>query len=194
MRKIILASKSPRRKALLEQIKLKFTVDVSDIDESKIPYSTPNNLAKNLSKAKASAVSKKYKDAIIIAADTLVVLGKEIIGKPRDKEDAIKMLRKLSGKTHTVITGFTIYDLQFEKKITKTVKSKVKFKKMTDEEIKSYVKTGEPMDKAGGYGIQDKSAIFIEKVEGDFFNVVGLPIFSLCKELYKFGINIVGEW
>jgi septum formation protein len=195
MKKIILASKSPRRKELLEQIGLKFVVDISDVDESKLANAAgPSQLAKSLSKAKAEKVSKKYKDAIIIAADTLVVLGKEIIGKPKDKKDAFKMLKKLSSKTHVVITGFTLLSSKSKKAITKTVQSKVKFKKMSDIEIRNYVETGEPMDKAGGYGIQNKGAIFIEKVEGDFFNVVGLPVYCLCCELKKFGINITGSW
>ena len=190
MKQIILASKSPRRKALLEQIGLKFTVDVSDIDESKYLHSNPESLAKSLSIAKAEKIAEKYKDAIIIAADTVVILNKEIIGKPKDKKDAVKMLRKLSGKTHVIITGFTILDTKTKKEITEFVQSKVRFKKMTGKEIDQYVKTGEPLEKAGCYGIQDKGAIFIEEVKGDFFNVVGLPIFALSQNLKKFGVDI----
>lgn len=194
MRKIVLASKSPRRRELLRQIGLDFVVDVSEIDEDKISHASPLGLAKNLSKVKAEKIAKKHKDAIIIAADTLIVLNNEIIGKPKDKEDAKKMLQKLSGKTHFVITGFTIHDSRSKKEITKALTSKVKFKKMTEKEINDYVETEEPLDKAGGYGIQDKGAVFIEKVEGDFFNVVGLPVFTLSEILKKFGINITESW
>jgi septum formation protein len=194
MKKIILASKSPRRKNLLKQIGLKFETDVSEIDENKFPHLSPENLAKELSKAKAEKVSNRHKNAIIIAADTLIVLNKEIIGKPKSAKDAVKMLKKLSGKTHMVITGFTVFDTKTKKEITKIVKSKVRFKKMTKEEIDAYVKSGEPMDKAGGYGVQDKAAVFIEEIEGDFFNVVGLPIFSLYQVLKKFDINITEDW
>jgi len=189
MKNIILASKSPRRKSLLKQIGLNFTVDVSEVDERKFSHSNPVGLAKSLSKAKAEAVFVRHKNAIIISADTLVVLNKEIIGKPKSAKDAEKILKKLSGKTHLVITGFTVLDSKTKKEITKTVKSKVKFKKLTKKEINWYVKTGEPLDKAGAYGIQDKGAIFIEEVEGDFFNVVGLPIFELSESLKKFGID-----
>jgi septum formation protein len=194
MKKIILASKSPRRKELLKQIGLRFQIDVSEIDERQFKKLAPESLVKKLSQEKAKKVAKRHDGAIIIAADTLVVLGSEIIGKPKDKKDAIKMLKKLSGKVHTVITGFTVFDPGLKKEVTEMVKSRVKFKKMSDEEIETYVKTKEPLDKAGGYGIQDKGAVFIEKVEGDFFNVVGLPVFSLCKELQKFDINITGNW
>lgn len=194
MKQIILASKSPRRKALLRQISLSFKVDVSNIDESRFFNLPPEKMVKKLSLEKAKVVALRYKNAIIIAADTTVVLENEIIGKPKDRKDAIKMLKKLSGKTHSVITGFTVYDSKSKKAITKTIESKVKFKKMTDKEVKDYVKTREPLDKAGGYGVQEKAALFIEKIEGDYFNVVGLPIFSLCQTLKKFDINITGNW
>ena len=191
-KKIDLASKSPRRKELLKQIGLNFTVDISEIDERRFSHSSPLNLVKNLAKAKARIISKKHKDAIIIAADTLVVLNKEIIGKPKSKRDAMQMLKKLNGKTHLVITGFTILDSK--KEITEIVKTKVKFKKMTKKEIDDYVKTGEPLDKAGGYGIQGKGAIFIEGIKGDFFNVVGLPIYALSKALERSGVDVSSYW
>ncbi|OGH04538.1 MAG: hypothetical protein A2W22_04705 [Candidatus Levybacteria bacterium RBG_16_35_11] len=191
-KKIVLASKSPRRKELLKQIGLNFTVDISEIDERRFSHSSPLNLVKNLAKAKARIISKKHKDAIIIAADTLVVLNKEIIGKPKSKRDAMQMLKKLNGKTHLVITGFTILDSK--KEITEIVKTKVKFKKMTKKEIDDYVKTGEPLDKAGGYGIQGKGAIFIEGIKGDFFNVVGLPIYALSKALERSGVDVSSYW
>jgi septum formation protein len=194
MQKIVLASKSPRRKELLTQIGLDFIVDVSEIDEDKFKNLAPQSLVKKLSRVKAEKVAKRHKNAIIIAADTLVVLGKELIGKPKDEKDAVRILKKLSGKTHTVITGFTILDSKTKRQITEIVKSKLKFKELSNQEIKDYVTTKEPMDKAGGYGIQGKASVFIERINGDFSNIVGLPIFSLCKALKKFGINITANW
>ena len=194
MRKIILASKSPRRRSILNQVGLKFKIDVSQIDERKIYHKSPTQLVKAISKAKANVVSKRHKNAIIIGADTIVVFNKEIIGKPSSRQNAKDILKKLSGEKHTVITGFTILDTSTKKEITKAVKSLVKFKKMSQEEINEYVKTGEPMDKAGGYGIQDKGAVFIEYVVGDYFNVVGLPIFHLAKVLKEFDVDISSVW
>ncbi|HZJ18224.1 MAG TPA: Maf family protein [Patescibacteria group bacterium] len=194
MKKIILASKSPRRKQLLESIKLKFEVVVSDFNESLIKEKDPRKLVEEISKQKAKTVAGKYKDAMIIAADTTVVLDKKIIGKPTSIDNAREILQKLSGRGHKVITGFTILDAKTKKSVTKSVASRVYFKKLTKKEIEAYIKTGEPMDKAGAYGVQDKAGAFIEKIEGDFFNVVGLPIFSVCKTLLEFGINITSHW
>ncbi|OGH09055.1 MAG: septum formation protein Maf [Candidatus Levybacteria bacterium RBG_16_35_6] len=194
MRKIVLASKSPRRKGLLKQMGIDFIVDVSDVDEDKFSHSSPVDLVKKISKEKARIVSKRHKDAIIISADTIVVLNGKIIGKPKDKKDAKEILMNLSGKTHIVITGFTILDTKNKKEITKTVKSKVKVKKLSRKEINNYVETGEPLDKAGAYGIQDKGGVLIESVSGDCFNVVGLPIFDLSQSLKKFGIEVSDFW
>lgn len=190
-KKIILASKSLRRKELLKQMGFKFKVDVSEVDERKFFHSSPVGLVKSLSKAKAEAVSKRYKNAIIISADTLVVLDKEVIGKPKSAKNAKEILRKLSGKTHTVITGFTVLDSKTKKEISKTVATKVKFKKLTEKEISDYIKTGEPMDKAGAYGIQDKAGVFVESISGDYFNIVGLPISAISSVLKDFGIDTV---
>ncbi|MFH1186813.1 MAG: Maf family protein [Candidatus Levyibacteriota bacterium] len=194
MKRIILASRSPRRKQLLESIGLKFKVVVSNIDEKLIVEKNPQKLAEKLSRQKANAILKKYKNAIVIAADSIVVQNKEIIGKPTSEKNASEILQKLSGRKHTVITGFTVLDTKTKKSVTRSVISKVYFKKLTKEEIEVYVKTGKLMDKAGAYGIQDKAGVFIEKVEGDFFNVVGLPIFAVCKTLQEFGINISSHW
>jgi len=194
MKKIILASKSPRRKQLLKSIKLKFEVVVSDFNEDLIVEKNPKKLVEKISKQKAKTVAKKHKNAIIIAADTTVVLDGGIIGKPGSKKDAIEILKKLSNRSHEVITGFTVLDSKTKKIVTKSVVSKVYFKKLTEKEILAYIKTGEPMDKAGAYGVQDRAGAFIEKIEGDFFNVVGLPIFNVCKALLKFDINIISHW
>jgi len=154
MKKIILASKSPRRKKILEQVGLNFEVMVSDFDETKIKFKTPQEMVEKLSLAKAKLIAKKNSGAIIIGADTTVIFKKEIIGKPKSKADAFRILRLLSGNTHEIVTGFTV--IKGSKSITKHVISKVKFKKLSNAEIKAYVATGEPMDKAGGYGIQEK--------------------------------------
>lgn len=189
-RQIILASKSPRRKHLLENIGLKFKIVPSDINEDLIPLSSPRKYAENLSKEKAKKVAQKYKDAIIIGADSIVIFKGEIIGKPKSMKNAKEILRKLSGQKHLVITGFTVLDSKAGKSITKSVLSYVFFKPLSEKEIDAYVKSKEPMGKAGAYAIQEKAGMFIEKVEGDFFNVFGLPIFALCKTLQEFGINI----
>lgn len=189
MKKIILASQSPRRKALLKQVGLNFEVIVSNFEE-KIEYSLkPEELAEKFSLQKAKDVARKQKNAIIIAADTLVVFNNEILGKPKTPEKARQMLKKLSGRSHLVITGFTIIDTKSGKTVTKSVKSKVYFKKLTNQEISSYVATGEPLDKAGAYAVQEKGGLFVEKIEGDFLNIVGLPISNLVKELKKFGVS-----
>jgi septum formation protein len=190
MRQIVLASKSPRRKRLLENIGLKFTIIPSNINEDLIPIASPKEYAETLSKKKTQKVAQKHKDAIIIGADSIVIFKNEIIGKPSSFKNAKEILRKLSGQRHMVITGYTVLDSKTNNSITNSVTSYVVFKDLTDNEINAYVKTREPMGKAGAYAIQEKAGRFIEKVEGDFFNVVGLPIFALCQELEKFGINI----
>ena len=191
-RQIILASKSPRRKQLLENIGLKFKIVPSDVNENLISISFPKKYAGNLSREKAKKVAEIYKDAIIIGADSIVIFKGKIIGKPKSLKNAKEILKRLSGQKHTVITGFTILDSKTNKSLTKSVSSRVFFKELTEKEINVYVKSKEPMGKAGAYAIQEKAGMFIEKVEGDFFNVVGLPIFALCKELQEFGINIIG--
>jgi septum formation protein len=192
MKKIILASKSPRRKQILEQVGLKFTVEVSDFDETKIKFKTPQEMVKKLSLEKAKIIAVKNPNAVIIGADTTVIYKNEIIGKPTSKQDAVRILKLLSGKVHEVVTGFTV--ISGKNSVTKAVTSKVKFKKLTDAEIKAYVKTGEPMDKAGGYGIQEKGGLFIENIQGDYFNIVGLPIFAVSEVLKQFGVEITKVW
>jgi septum formation protein len=190
MRKIILASKSPRRKQLLENIGLKFNVVPSNINEALVLISSPKKYAETLSLLKAKKVAEKFNDAIIIGADSIVIFKGEIIGKPISLKNAKEILRKLSGQKHMVITGFTVLDSRTNKSKTSSVLSYVTFKRLSEEEINNYVKTGKLTDKAGAYAVQEKAAAFIEKIEGDFFNVVGLPIFALCKTLQEFDINI----
>lgn len=140
---------------------------------------------------KLNLLQKKMKNAIIIAADTFVVFQEKIIGKAKDELDAKRILKLLSGKSHLIITGFTILDTNVGKTITKSVETKVYFKKLTNKEINAYVKTREPLDKAGAYGIQEKGSLFVKKIDGDCFNVVGLPLFEVAQSLKKFGIEVL---
>lgn len=190
MIKIILASASPRRKELLEKTGIPFIVEVSDYKEDMNLKLKPLELAKELSRGKAEAVARNHKDEdlLIIGADTFVVLKGKILGKPHTPERAKKMIKEMSGKAHSVITGFTIIDAKSGKEISKAVESKVVFRKLTNEEIENYVKTGEPLDKAGAYAIQEFGAVLIERIEGDYTNIVGLPLPALIEELRKFGI------
>ena len=192
MPKIILASGSPRRKELLGKIGIPFVVEVSDYEEDMNLKLKPLELAKALSAGKAEAVAERHKgeDAIIIGADTFVVLDNKILGKPHTPEKAKEMIREMSGRAHLVITGFTIIDTKSGKKVSKEVESKVYFRKLTDEEIDAYVRTGEPLDKAGAYAIQEAGSVLIERTEGDYTNIVGLPLPALIEELKKFGIKL----
>jgi septum formation protein len=175
-RKLILASASPRRAHLLKKIINKFKVVPSQVQESEVSAKTPEAFAIKAALAKAEDVALKHKNAVVIGADTIVVLGKKILGKPKSKKEAISMLKSLAGRTHKVITGIAVIDSEtFEKRADYEV-TKVKMKKVKDKEIIDYVKSGKPMDKAGSYGIQEIEEIFIEKIEGDYENVVGLPV------------------
>ncbi len=193
MKKIILASASPRRAEILRITGLKFYTTVSDYKEDINLSLSPRALARFLSRKKAEAVAYKYRNAIIITADTFIVLNNILLGKPHTYKEAEKMLRMLNGKAHSVITGFTIMDTGSGKVLSRSVKTKVYFRKLNAGEIKAYVKTREPLDKAGAYASQGLGAVFIEKIDGDFFNVVGLPLCALTKSLKKFGIYILKE-
>jgi len=192
MSKIILASGSPRRKELLGKLRIPFIVEVSNYGEDNNLNLEPLELAKALSAGKAETVAERHKgeDAIIIGADTFVVLDNKILGKPHTPERAKEMIKEMNGKAHSVITGFTIIDAKSGKKISKAVESKVYFRKLMDEEIDAYVKTGEPLDKAGAYAIQEAGSVLIEKTEGDYTNIVGLPLPALIEELKNFGVNL----
>jgi nucleoside triphosphate pyrophosphatase len=183
---IYLASKSPRRKKLLQQLKLKFKVISIEIDEARKKNESPAAMVKRLSKEKLFAARKMIKTGLIITADTTVVLNSEVIGKPESKNEAKKMLQKLSGKTHLVYTGFSVYNSKNGKMITDYEKTLVTFRNLKVNEIEDYIKTGSPMDKAGAYGIQDDfGAVFIKKINGDYYNVVGLPISSVYTNILK---------
>lgn len=179
---IILASQSPRRQELLKLITSDFEIKVSNVDETLPDKITPKEAVMYLSKIKAEPFTDG--DDIVIGADTVVALDGKILGKPKSKENAKEMLRFLSGRTHSVFTGVTLAN---DKK-TKTfaVETKVKFFELTNEEIDAYIKTKEPFDKAGAYGIQGYGSLLVEKIDGDFFNVVGLPVSTLARELKAF--------
>lgn len=181
-KQIILASLSPRRQKLLKKVVKIFTIIPSQVDESKIIAKTPVAFAIKAALAKAEEIALKHKDSLVIGADTIVVLGKKILGKPKSKKEAIAILKSLSGKTHQVITGLAVVDSTTFAKITDCEVTTVIMKKISTNEIKAYVDSGRPMDKAGAYGIQEIEEEFIEKIEGDYDNVVGLPIERL-KEL-----------
>ena len=191
MKTIILASASPRRKELLKQIGLKFKVVPSEYEESLDSGLDPHELAQRLSLEKANSVARIQPDALVIAADTLGVLNGKVLGKPHTESEARKMLAMLSGKAHSVITGFTIMDAATNKSLTRTVETRVYLRKLTSGEIDAYVKSGEPLDKVGGYAIQGLGAVIVERIEGDYFNVVGLPLRALAKSLKEFGVKVL---
>ncbi|MDZ4384279.1 MAG: Maf family protein [Nitrospirota bacterium] len=191
---IILASASPRRREILEKTGLRFKVDASDYEEDLGLDLTPRTLARYLSQEKARAIAWKYKNAIIIAADTFIVFKKEIFGKPHTAKEARRMLKILNGQRHSVITGFTILNTGLntgdQRRLSRSVETKVYFKRMTMKEIGAYVKTGEPLDKAGGYAIQGVGAMIVKKIEGDYYNVMGLPLNALMEGLKRFGVYL----
>ena len=193
MKKIILASGSPRRKELLENLGLKFEVIPDNTPEPVLDNLSPKDTVMTLAKFKGDNVAKildKNDEAIIISADTVVAVDGKILGKPKTKEDAFEMLNTLSGRWHSVYTGVYLRKNTDEKSVNFYEKTEVFFKSLDIKEIKDYINTGEPMDKAGAYGIQTLGAVFVEKICGDYFNVVGLPLCSLAKALKeKFDIS-----
>ena len=191
MKRIILASASPRRKELLEKIGLKFEVEPSNYAEDMHSKLRPDELAKSISLGKAKVVASKHKNAIVIAADTFIVFRGKIMGKPNTEAEARKMLMRLRGKSHSVITGFTILDTDRNKVLTKSVETIIHIKKLTSEEIDAYVRSKEPLDKAGAYAIQGLGSVIVERIEGDYFNVMGLPLSALAEGLKEFGIHIL---
>lgn len=191
MRTIILASASPRRKKLLKQLDLEFKVIPSEIEEKLNARLHPRKQVEVLSEQKAQVVAAKAKNALVIGADTMVALDGEVIGKPKDEREARRMLKRLSGKKHSVITAFTIIDTVTKKIVTKSVETKVWFGKINEADIKNYVTKDKPYDKAGGYGIQGLGAMIVERIDGEYSGAVGLPLFTLAKELRKFGVKIL---
>ena len=187
---VILASQSPRRKELMGLFHIPFTVRVSDADETMDPGLSPAEAVALVSRRKAEAVSPK-KDDVVIAADTIVVCGGEILGKPKDAADASRMLHLLSGRDHQVMTGMTLLRGDVCKTVTEI--TDIHFRALSDREIDAYIRTGEPMDKAGAYGIQGGAALFAERLQGDYYNVMGLPVCRLGQLLREIVPEIMEE-
>ena len=182
--RLILASASPRRSALLSQIGLTFEIFPSEIEEH-LPNKnlSPEKVTQKLAKLKARAVAERYTEGVVIGADTLVLFKKELLGKPKNREDAKSMLSRLSGKTHRVITGVALIDVKKKTETTWSEVTKVCFRELCTEEIDKYIQSGEAKDKAGAYGIQGRGAAFVKRIDGCYFNVVGLPLASFVEKL-----------
>lgn len=189
---IILASQSPRRQELLRLLGVDFTIRTADIDETMDPALPPEEevLRVGAEKAKTVAAACGAED-IVIAADTIVVVDGRILGKPKNAEDAVRMLELLSGRGHTVMTGVTV--LRGAQIQSRVVSTQITFRRLTRREIEAYVSSGEPMDKAGAYGIQGRASIFVEHLEGDYFCVMGLPVCTLAQMLRAYGVEVLGE-
>ncbi len=188
---IILASNSPRRRELLKQIGVVFTSDPADVDERILPGEGAEAYAVRVALDKARVAAARAGNAIVIGADTIVVLGETILGKPSDARDAERMLGMLSGRMHRVISGLAVVDAETGRARTGAASTTVWFRDLTPEEIRSYVLTGEPLDKAGAYGIQEKGALLVEKIEGCYFNIVGLPLSLLGEMLREYGVSLL---
>ncbi len=186
---IVLASKSPRRLEILKMFGLDPVVRVSDVEEKVEEGLSPAETVMALAELKGEAVALDFPDSLTVSADTVVSHDGKILGKPKDNEDAYRMLRAYSGKSHEVYTGYSVF--YKGKRITRSVCTKVTFKELSDEEIYAYIKTGEPKDKAGAYGAQSRAAVFVDKIEGDFFNVVGFPLSDFYTTvIMEFGISL----
>ena len=182
---LILASQSPRRRELLGLTGLDFTVRVADIDETMDADKAPFDEVARVSRMKAQAVARKPGD-VVIAADTIVVCGGKVLGKPRNEEDAFRILSLLSGRDHEVMTGMTV--LRGDEIVTHTEVTKIHFRQLHPDEIRAYIATGEPMDKAGAYGIQGQGALLVEGIQGDYYTVVGLPVSKLAQMFEELSI------
>ena len=191
MEKIVLASGSPRRQELLERIGITdFDIRVPEAEESYPAGLTPQQIVEYISREKADAAAKLCApDEIVITADTMVVLDDQRLGKPAAAADALRMLTSLQGRHHTVCTGVTVR--QGNRSLTESETTEVYFRPAGEAELRAYIATGEPMDKAGSYGVQGKGALLVEKLNGDFFNVMGLPVLRLSRMLSQFGVHLL---
>ncbi len=185
-KQLILASSSPRRQELLKQAQIPFQLRKQEVDESIVPLAEPVETVTKLAKLKGESMSIRANNEVILTADTVVAFQNNIFGKPRDEEEAYRMISALSGNRHDVYTGVMIRSL--ENAILFTVKTEVEFWNLSDNEIRTYVHTREPYDKAGAYGIQGIGALLVKSINGDYFNVVGLPLSKTVRELRNFGI------
>lgn len=187
---LILASSSPQRKYLLEQVDLIFEVIPSAVDEKNILENSPEDHARRLAETKADAVARDYPDAHVIGADTVVVIEGNILGKPASKTEARGMLKKLSGRTHRVLTGYAVRCNRSLYLHSETVSTSVRFKSLTDRQIEWYLETKEPFDKAGSYAIQGKGAFMVRRITGSYTNVVGLPMSEVIDCLVRIGVAV----
>lgn len=191
MKKIILASGSPRRKELLQMlIGDNFEVKTSAYEEDNTLVMTPKDLVLYHSLEKGRDVAKQLPEGVVIGADTVVVFENQVLGKPRSEDEAREMLEKISGQVVEVISGIAVINIEAKKELQDFEITKVKMKQMSAEEIADYIKTGVPLDRAGAFGVQDKGAVFIEKIDGCYFNAVGLPLFKLNNLLNQLGVSI----
>ena len=186
---LILASGSPRRKELLTQIGVSFVIDVPNIDESIITGESPENYVSRLSKEKVMQVAERNQGSVVLAADTTVVSGETILGKPASRSDGMRMLQNLSGSVHSVLTGVSVWAGETT---TICTTSLVRFRELCQQEIEWYWETGEPADKAGGYGLQGIGAAFVSSIEGSYSNVIGLPLTETVELLRDHGVNCLG--
>jgi septum formation protein len=185
---LILASKSPRRRYLLEKAGLSFSVIPSDIDETTVPLSPPEVYVRVLSEAKAESIAKRYPEKWVIGADTIVLKDGTVLGKPGSIDEARSMLKQLSGQTHEVFTGYSIVCKAKNRKFSETIQTEVFFKNLTHEEIEWYIHTKEPFDKAGAYAIQGLGTFLVKRINGSYTNVVGLPVCEVIEFLIKEGV------
>lgn len=184
--KIVLASGSPRRKSLFELMGFNFEVVTSEVDEKEEEFEYPEVKVLELSHKKAVKVAENVKEGIVVGADTIVVLDDKILEKPENEKQAKTMLRKLSGRTHIVCTGFSIFRKPDGRCVSEYSKTGVTFRELGDEEIDAYIETKSPLDKAGGYGIQDFGALFVNKIDGCFYNVMGFPVTKFYSTMRQF--------
>ena len=188
---LVLASGSPRRRQLLEQLGLKFDIHPPDVDESVQGEEPPKSYVQRLSREKARVIGGRFPGSVVLAADTTVVLDGNILGKPESKQQGIDMLQLLSGREHLVLTGVTVSHGQSS--TTFCSETRVRFRKLSPVEMDSYWETGEPADKAGGYGLQGTGAVFVESLQGCYSNVIGLPLADTVQLLRRYGIVCLGE-
>lgn len=186
---MILASKSPRRKEILENLGFNIVIKTKEIDEISDKVGLDEQI-KDISYKKAIEIAKENPNEYVVSADTLVEVDGEVLGKPKNEDEAKEMLKKLSGRCHQVLTGYTIINLSKGINKSELVKSKVYFKNLSETEIEWYIQSREPLDKAGAYGIQGLGSIFVDKIDGDFFSIMGFPINSFIKTLSILGIDI----
>ncbi|NPV27207.1 MAG: septum formation inhibitor Maf [Firmicutes bacterium] len=177
----------------MEQLGINFRIMVSEVDEQITPGQSPETLVQELARRKAEAVALGEDEGLVIAADTLVISDGHIFGKPTSPDEAVAMLQQLSGKSHTVVTGVAVVNAATGEVLTGAEKTEVYFRPLTEEEIWAYVRSGEPLDKAGAYGIQGLGSLLVSRIEGCFFNVVGLPLAKLAEMLRHFGVDLLNR-